>query len=258
MNTSYIKYEIIDNRISHVIINRPGKLNAFTLEMYKEFINIILKAEDDDTVVTLLTSEGRAFSAGADLSILEKFLNMEVGGLIDTLETMYRASQVIYDHSKPVITAVQGYAIGSGFGIALASDILILSKDAILRPGFTALGLNPEFFTSITLPIHMGYKNAIKKLLLNEDINAEEAYRFGIAQYIVDKEKLFDTALSIARKISTNPRYMNINTKRLLKEVYNIESKRIIELEALLQAENILNIECRDKIRKFLDSIRKK
>jgi len=108
---------------------------------------------------------------------------------------------------KPIIAAVHGYAIGSGFGIAVASDILIVSKDAILRPGYIAVGLNPEFCISLLITLLIGYKNALKLFLMNEDVFGEEAYKIRLAQYLVEgRSYLIQHSISQERSVACQVR----------------------------------------------------
>ncbi|HEW93318.1 MAG TPA: enoyl-CoA hydratase/isomerase family protein [Thermoprotei archaeon] len=249
---------LVDDKIFHIEFNRPEKLNAFTMEMFREFKKCMEEGDESPAKVFLISGKGRSFSAGADLNTLANLENMDKESVYRILEEMYEAAAIVYNAEKPVITAVQGYAVGSGFGIALASDILILSKDAILRPGYMLLGLNPEFCVSLLLPHIMGFKNSFKILVMREDIHAEEAVKLGIAQYIVDKDELLDKAFEIAREISELPSYAVLNTKKLLKKTLVYDCREIIRDEARMQAENIATQEHKKYITKYLEKFLKR
>ena len=244
--------------IFHIEFNRPDKLNAFTGEMFQEFKRVFREALDSKARVIIISGRGRAFSAGADLMSLASLESMGREEASRVLHEMYEASALIFDSDKPVISAVQGYAIGSGFGIAVASDILVVSHDAILRPGYIAVGLNPEFCMSLLLPHLIGYKNAFKLLIMNEKITGEEAYRIGLAQYLVDKDKLIEKAFEIADEISKLPELAVVNTKKLLRRVLPTSCTDTVKLEAELQGINIESEEHKTHIMNYISSFRKK
>lgn len=247
-----------DIGIYHIEFNRENKLNAFTAEMFQYLKKCLRNAEtNEDVSVILISGRGRAFSAGADLMSLASLEYMNKRDVIEILKQMYELGAVVHENIKPVISAVHGYAIGSGFAIAIASDILIMSRDAILRPGFIALGLNPEFCSSLLLPHIIGYKNAFKIFLFNEDIPAAKALEMGIAQYVADKDKLIDMAYEIAKKINELPNRAVYNTKKLLGKELVTSCFQIVEKEAILQEENIQTQEHKEWIMKYIESFKK-
>ena len=251
-----ILYTIRDS-IFHIEFNRPDKLNAFTQDMFKEYKDLLKVAEESEARIIIVSGRGKAFSAGADLTSLAGLEYIETSEAVRILHDMYETTSLMLEIEKPIIAAVHGYAIGSGFGIAVASDILIVSKDAVLRPGYIAVGLNPEFCTSLLIPLLIGYKNALKLFLMNEDVSGEEAYKIGLAQYLVEKEELLDTAFDIARRISSLPSKTVYNTKKLLRNILPISCREVIRMEADLQGENLQTKEHKNHVMKFLDSFRK-
>jgi 2-(1,2-epoxy-1,2-dihydrophenyl)acetyl-CoA isomerase len=254
--TEEILYSIKDG-IFHIEFNRPNKLNAFTGDMFKKYKDLLRAADESEARVIIVSGKGRAFSAGADLMSLARLEYVETGEAVKILHDMYEATSLMLEIDKPIIAAVQGYAIGSGFGIAVASDVLIVSKDAVLRPGYIAVGLNPEFCTSLLIPLLIGYKNAFKLFVMNEDITGERAYEIGLAQYLVDKEELLDTAFDVAKKISSLPSKTVYNTKKLLRNIFHLPCREVIKMEAELQGENIQTEEHKKHIMKFLESFKK-
>jgi enoyl-CoA hydratase len=193
-----ILYET-DGGIATITLNRPHKLNSLSMDSYREVIKALGDVDADDAVrVVILTGTGdRAFCAGDDIGIFEglsagkaRAFIKEVMPLMIGLEKM----------DKPAIAAVNGYALGGGFEVALACDITIASENASFGLPEARLGIYPAF-ASLRLPGIMGAKRAKKLMLTGESVDAFEAEKLGLVNRVVPLPQLMEAAREEARKI---------------------------------------------------------
>lgn len=187
-----------EGRLFLVTINRPEVMNAlhppanFELEqIFNEF------CADPELWVAIITGAGeRAFSAGNDL----KF-QAESGGAVGAPPTGFGGLTSRYDNFKPVIAAVNGVAMGGGFEIALACDIIVASENAVFALPEPRVGLAALAGGVHRLPRQIGLKNAMGMLLTGRRVSAEEGARLGFVNEVVPQEKLIDSARRWADQI---------------------------------------------------------
>ncbi|MHC1707907.1 MAG: enoyl-CoA hydratase/isomerase family protein [Bacteroidales bacterium] len=211
-------------------INRPEALNALNLLVYKE-INEVLDEIDQDTDVKVLiiTGEGKAFVAGADIA--------EMSGMDP--EQGYKFSktgQDTFDRIEsldiPVIAAVNGFALGGGCEFAMACDFRIASSKAKFGQPEMNLGLIPGYAGTQRLSRLAGLGNALYLILTAEMITAEEALRMGLVQRVVEPEQLMETTLAMALKIAANGSSAALRAKRTIKNGYNMDFAMACDMEA--------------------------
>jgi len=194
--------------IGILTLNRPEKLNASNLQMKKELHQALNELEaDDDVRVVIMTGAGRAFSSGHDQSApeseMEEFHNL-------------KEEEKLFNLDKPIIAAINGYALGDGLQQALLCDIIVASEKAIL--GFIGARLGGLCYGSYTvLPAVVGRRKASELLFTCDRISAEEAYRIGLVNKVVPHEQLMPAALEMAEKIMESPPLSIKYTKRALR-----------------------------------------
>jgi enoyl-CoA hydratase/carnithine racemase len=180
-----IKYEVAENILT-ITLNRPEKLNAFTGQMQQELIAAFDAADADDNVrAIIVTGEGRAFCAGADLSS---------GGGQVTLR--------IFKCLKPVIAAVNGPAVGIGVTMQLAMDIRIASEAARFGFVFSQRGIVPEAASSWFLPRIVGIAQALEWCYTGRVFPAQEALAGRLVSKVVPPDQLLPTARALAKEIA--------------------------------------------------------
>jgi len=191
----------IEERIGIIRINRPDALNALNREIYLELEKTIDEIEINDQIkVVIITGSGdKAFIAGTDvvemknLSVIEaKEYAKKAGVAIDKIEAL----------NKPVIAAINGFALGGGCEVALACDIRIAAENARLGFPEVGLGIIPGSGGTQRLPRLIGMSKAKELIFTAEIINANEALKIGLVNKVVPQEKLLDEAKNIARKIA--------------------------------------------------------
>ncbi|MCP3380370.1 crotonase/enoyl-CoA hydratase family protein [Bradyrhizobium sp. CCGUVB4N] len=210
-----IKYELAE-QILTITLNRPEKLNAWTLIMCRELIGAFDRADQDDDVrAIIVTGEGRAFCAGADLSPAADSFDIDVrrgavkrlpDNTVDYSDSNLRDSggQLtlrIFRCLKPVIAAVNGPAIGIGVNMQLAMDIRIASEAALFGFVFSQLGIVPEGASSWFLPRIVGIAQALEWCYAARVFPAQEALAGRLVSRVVPPDQLLPTARSLARDI---------------------------------------------------------
>jgi enoyl-CoA hydratase len=188
--------------IATVTINRPEKLNALNSETMAELHTVFTAIKKDDAInLAILTGAGeKAFVAGADIAELNK-LNVISG------KEFAEKGQVVFDLienlEKPVIAAVNGFALGGGCELALACHIRIASENAKFGQPEVNLGVIPGYGGTQRLARLINKGRALEMILTGDMVNVHEAYRLGIVNYVVPQNELMEKVNKIASKISS-------------------------------------------------------
>lgn len=191
-------------RITTIKINRPKKLNALNKETISELGNAIEEADkSSDTRVIILTGTGeKAFVAGADISEFADF-DVDQGKQL-AAEGQQKLFDKIENCGTPVIAAINGFALGGGLELAMASHIRIASKNAKMGLPETSLGVIPGYGGTQRLPQLVGKGNAFEMIFTAGMTSADKAYDIGLVNHVTDAETLMDKANEIAHKIMNN------------------------------------------------------
>jgi len=191
------------NGIGYVTVNRPEKLNALNQKTMDELRECFEGIERDDEVrAVILTGAGeKAFVGGADIN------ELAVQTPVEGKETSVRGQKILdlIEHlGKPVIAAINGYALGGGCELALACTIRIASENARVGQPEVKLGLIPGYAGTQRLPRLVGKGRALEMVLSGDPIGAAEAYRIGLVNQVVSAKDLIATAEKLAQKILAN------------------------------------------------------
>jgi enoyl-CoA hydratase len=201
MNYSNLLVEIKEG-IAVVTINRPDKLNALNSQTMKEIKNVFTELNNDDGVsVVIVTGSGeKAFIAGADISELNK-LNMITGK--EFAEKGQEVFNIIENMNKPVIAAVNGFALGGGSEFALACHIRLASENAKFGQPEVNLGIIPGYGGTQRLTRLINSGRAMELILTGDMIDANEAYRIGLVNHVYPQNELMNKAFEMAKKIAS-------------------------------------------------------
>ena len=202
MNYEHLKFNIRD-KIATITLNRPEQRNAFSQEMLEAWVDVLNICRGESNVnVIILTGEGKSFSAGGDVKNfmrpdltpwdMKKFLKEKVHQVAHAVERL----------DKPLIAAVNGPAFGAGMDMSLLCDMRIASEKALFCESYIKLGLAPGDGGAYLLPRLVGTAKALEWLLTGDIIDAGEALRFGLVNMVVPHDKLMETALKLAKKMS--------------------------------------------------------
>ena len=192
----------VADRIATITINRPDKLNALNDIVLSELGAVFDDcAQRDDVGAMILTGTGRAFVAGADIGALAEAAPGDLERFARTGQALFRR---IEQSPKPVIAAVNGFALGGGFELALACHVRIASTLARFGLPEVKLGLIPGYGGTQRLPRVIGRGRALQLILTAEPIDAAEAHRIGVANAVVEPTALLEAARAMATLMLRN------------------------------------------------------
>ena len=223
-----------DGPVARLSLDRPAALNAYNVQMRDDFAEALAAADDDpDVRAVLLTGEGRAFCAGADLT--------EFG----TAPSQVIARQVRWQRdvwgrmlnlNRPIVAALHGYCIGSGVELALLCDLRLAADDAVFAMPETRLGMIPAAGGSQTLPRHAGRPRALELLLTGRRFTAAEALAMGLVTRLSPPERLQDDARQAAAALAGAPPAAVAALKRALRDGADLPLAAALDLESRLAA----------------------
>lgn len=212
----HLTFELRPNGVLLVTISRPEVLNATNARLHWELTQVWRSADEDPAVrVVLVTGAGKAFSAGGDLAKIER----NAGSFDYAVQTMREASDIVYsliNLDKPIVSAINGVAVGAGLAVALLADISIVSETARITDGHLRLGVGAGDHAAIIWPLLCGMAKAKYYLLTSEFIDGKEAERIGLVSLCVPAAKLMDTAWEVANKLAAGSQPALRWTKRAL------------------------------------------
>ncbi len=221
-------------RIGIIRFNRPQKLNAWNAEMSAEIVDQITAWNDDNGIgAIILTGEGRAFCAGADLDGFAARI-ADSKGSAETLSRGGVSLPMFMQRSKPLIAAINGYAVGVGLTMILPCDVRIASTNAQMSIRFIKMGLMPELGSTRILAHLVGLGNATDMCLTGRMVGADEALRIGLVTQVTQPEELLDVALEKAAEIANNPPKAVMMIKELL-----AKNPQDADLEAVMEREGL-------------------
>ncbi len=222
-------------------LNRPAALNAWNAQLGADLLTAVRRAAEDDAVRALLiTGAGRAFSSGADLKEISGGASTPEGrpDVYRTLTERYHPiMHAIREVPKPVITAVNGPAVGIGCSLALCCDLIVAAESAYFRLAFVNIGLVPAGGSSLFLPTRVGMARASELSMLGERLSAARALEWGLINRVVADERLREETAALAARLAAGPTRSYAGTKRQLNNWLYARMAEQLELEARIQQE---------------------
>ena len=211
--------------ILRVQLNRPAKKNAMTSAMYDTIADLLNAAAKDDIRVVLWHGAGDSFCAGNDL---EDFLKNPMGPG-DSPQSRLIDAFIAFD--KPIVAAVQGFAIGGGTTMLTHCDFVYAGESTKFQMPFINLALVPEFGTSYSIPAHIGYLRAAELIQLGQPFDAQRAAELGLVTRVVPDQTLLTTATETAQKLAEKPAGALQACKRLMKQPVRAQLEQAAKLE---------------------------
>ncbi len=234
MSYECIKFEKIDN-IGIIRLNRPKVLNAMNRQLWLEMKDVFERSKQDTEIkVMLITGEGRAFSTGADLKDSK---DRSIEDYRIYLEALQEVSRMIIRFDKPTIAAINGYALGSGYELALACDIRIAAEEALIGSPEAKVTSSVTGGAFRLVQDLVGPGKARELLFTADTITGGEAFRIGLVNKVVPLIELMNEAMAMAKKITANSSFsIKMIKKGLLmaQGEASLESLMEYEVEACL------------------------
>ncbi len=215
------------NGVRTICFNKPAKLNAIDLKMYKQLTEYLIQGESDNDIrAFLIKGSGDHFTSGNDIA---DFLN---GGDLQNNHPAVRFLYCLLELKKPLIASVSGTAVGIGTTLLLHCDLVYAEPSAKFQLPFVQLGLVPEAGCSMLLPQLVGHQKAAELLLLGEPFSAKQALEFGIVNQIVEIDNLHEFAEKKAVQVARQPVNAVRETLKLMRPYkHKIQHQMYQELE---------------------------
>src|SRR5262252_10653733 len=212
----HLLFERRDNGVVAITINRPEVMNATNARLHWELTQVWLTVDADPRArVALITGAGKAFSAGGDLELVEEM----AGNPEAAARTMREASDLVYNMinlEKPVVSAINGVAVGAGLVVALMADVSIMADTARITDGHTRLGVVAGDHAAIIWPLLCGMAKAKYYLLTADFLDGKEAERIGLVSLCTPADQVLPKAMEVATKLATGSQLAIRWTKRAL------------------------------------------
>ena len=246
------RYETIaiDKRADGVALatlNRPDRLNAVNGPMHTELTRLTREADEDrDVRVLVITGAGRAFCAGGDFSGESNWK--------DSSETI-REGRLIVDHllecTKPVISAVNGYAMGLGATIALLADVVYAAQSAVFADTHVSMGIGAGDGGQVIWPLLMGVNRAKYYLMTGDRLTAAEAERFGLVNFVVEDGRVVEDALAFASRLARGPARAISASKVPINTYIRMISNLVLPLSLSLEEGTMASSDHREAVQAF-------
>jgi enoyl-CoA hydratase/carnithine racemase len=204
---SELLYEVRDNGVGIITLNRPERLNAFTQQMIELWVEALEDARSNDRVrAVVVAGAGRAFCSGGDVGGMNE-RPTTVSGLDHKrwLEVVHRVPLTLETLDKPVIAALNGVAVGAGLDMALMCDLRYAAAGTRFSEGYVKVGLIPGDGGTYFLPRLVGTARALELLWTGDFVSAEEAERIGLVNRVVPPDELMPTVLELAARLANGP-----------------------------------------------------
>jgi enoyl-CoA hydratase len=212
----HLTFERQPNGVLLLTLNRPEVLNAAHEEMHSELAAVWADiSRDMETRVAVVTGAGRAFSAGGDLAMVER----QIGDYGRVTSMLTEMSDLVYNMvncEKPIVSAINGVAVGAGLVVALLADISICAADARLGDGHVRLGVAAGDHAAIIWPLLCGLARAKYYLMTGEMVTGAEAERIGLVSKALPQDEVLTEALRVAHQLAAGPQLAIRLTKRAL------------------------------------------
>ncbi len=256
--SDYSKYEHlrveVGDGVALLTMDRPDSLNSTNFQLHYELSRIWLDIGQDPAVrVAVITGAGNAFSAGGDFDMIEEAIgNPEIVGRI-----MQEASDIVHnmiDLDKPVISAINGVAVGAGLAVALLADISIAAQDARITDGHVRLGVAAGDHAAVIWPLLCGMAKAKYYLLTCDFLSGREAERIGLVSMALPSEELLPKAMEVARNLAAGPQTAIRYTKRALNQWLRMAGHTSFDYSLALESLGFFG----EDIREGLQSLRER
>lgn len=244
----------IEDHVLQIVLNRPTKSNAFTLDMIDEWAKALIAAKDNEDIrAVMLVAEGKNFCAGADFSVLAD-TTTALERKLRLTEHIHRIPLALEDLDKPVVAAVNGAATGAGMDMALMCDFRIAGTSARFAETYIRVGLVPGDGGAYYLPRLVGPSKAMEILMTGDFIDSAEALRLGLVNRVVPDDELRAATSEFAHRLAEAP---PINV-RLIKRAVQQSSRADLRTSLDLISSHMAVVQTTSDSREALSAFREK
>jgi 2-(1,2-epoxy-1,2-dihydrophenyl)acetyl-CoA isomerase len=241
-----------DGDVITVTLDRPGTRNACSMSMWLAIRDIFRELAASDARVVILTGANGDFCSGADVVRSEGSSGWE-GNKLTAMRMLADSVLAVHDCPIPVIAKVDGYAVGAGFGLALAGDLLWCSDRAKMSAVFARLGLSLDYGSSWLLARRVGLHKAKELAFTAEMLDARRAEQLGFVNAVVPADELDAAVAELAQKIAAGPPIALSMTKRMLDHAATSSLAQALEAEAMAQNVNLATADLAEAFSAFAE-----
>ncbi len=214
----HISFERGGDGVVVITLNRPDVLNAANVRMHREMSEVWSVVDaDDEARASVVTGSGRAFSAGGDLAMIAE-MTEEYDAVLTQWKDAGAIVHKMLDAQKPVVSAINGVAVGAGLAVALLADVSVIGRSVRLSDGHARIGVAAGDHAAVVWPLLCGMAKAKYYLMTADFIDGEEAERIGLVTRCVDDDRVLDEALSIAKRLAAGSATAVRWTKRVMND----------------------------------------
>lgn len=256
METTLVRTKLIGS-VLEIRLSSPENRNSLTGELREAIGECVERAERDRAVrAVLLTADGPTFCSGGDLQTLRNA--SDPWSVHRRFRNLSRWLTPLITLDKPVVVAVQGHAVGGGFGLALTGDVLIAAQSAKFMTGFFRIGVIPDIGTMYHLPRLVGMARARNLLFSGATLSAQEALELGLVAKVVPDEDLETAGLAEATRLAEGPAEVIGLAKTLLARSFETTLSDMFAFEGLGQALAMSNPEFHQRLNALIENTRQK
>lgn len=231
----------VDGSVATILLRAPARRNALTADSARAIIEAVRRAEQDETVGgLLLCGEGPAFCAGADRSILSRAADAHDDEAQRTLETIYDLFLVVGRCAVPTVAAVDGFAVGAGLNLALATDMTLVTPRARLISGFARIGLHPGGGHHALLSRRGGAGTAAAMGVFDAEVDGPRAVELGLAWELVEADRIAQRARELLATVAGDPTLARLLVRSLRRGEDFHRWERGVETERGLQLRSLV------------------
>ncbi|MFD2090736.1 enoyl-CoA hydratase/isomerase family protein [Blastococcus deserti] len=206
----------VDGGVAVVTLDRPEVRNALDWAAWEALGRAVEECDRDDVRAVVLTGGDRWFSAGGDVSSMGQGADGGVAAPAARVRVAHRAVRALTRCRVPVVAAVEGFAVGAAWGLVLACDLVVASREAFFAAPFNERGLVADAGLAWSLPRHLGHQRAAELLLLGERLPAPRAHELGLVTRLAEPGQAGNQALALAARLAAGPADAVRLTKGLL------------------------------------------
>lgn len=222
-----------DGAVAVVTLNRPRAGNAIDVAMARELMDVAIVCDRDSAIrAVLLRSDGKLFCAGGDVGAFADAGDKMPALISEETAYLHAAIARLARMDKPFVTAIQGFAAGAGFSLAMLADIAIAGEAAQFTLAYTGIGLTPDGGASWLLPRLVGLRKAQEMILTNSRLSAAEALAAGLVTQVVPDTELDEAARAYARRLASGPTKAFARSRELLLSAYGENLETHLERES--------------------------
>jgi len=228
----------IKDKVAIIKFVDPENLNPLSKESAKQLLETLENLKNNNEIrCIIITGTGKAFSAGGNVKEFKSSIEKGTPGQLmdDLTQDLYKIAKILRLYPKPVIAAVNGWAVGAGMNLALSCDLIIAAETAKFSQSFCKLALIPGFAGTILLSRQLTWQQAIQMAFFGDAYSAEDLKNLGFINEIVPSEKLEDISFEWAKRLAKGPTLTYARTKELFFEALSTPLEEHLENERQMQ-----------------------